>query len=67
MVTLCENCENLHSETKGNPKYWMCIKFPRLEQSNFVTKESRITEPYMYCSQINGGNCPLFKSKKENV
>jgi hypothetical protein len=63
-MTLCEECEHLHSDTKRNPKYWMCVKFPRVDTQNFVTSEQRLTDPYMYCSQINGGACPLFQKRK---
>lgn len=65
MITMCEDCDNLHSDKGKNPKYWMCTKFPRVEHNNFVTKETRLTEPYMYCSNINGGCCPMFTPKKE--
>lgn len=66
MPTLCKDCEHLYEETKKNPRYWMCIKHPRLELGNFVTDELRMTDPYMYCKDINGGACPLFKDKKLN-
>ena len=64
-MKLCENCEYLHSERKRSPRYWMCLMFPRIDVGNFVTKEERLTDPYMYASQINGGNCPLYKERKE--
>ena len=63
-MTLCEECEHLHPETKRNPKYWMCMRFPRLDIQNFVSAKQRLTDPYMYCSQINGGACPLWEKSK---
>jgi len=64
MIVKCEECVNLHSDRAKNPKYWMCTKFPRLEIDNFVTTETRVSDPYMYCHNINGGCCCLFERKK---
>jgi hypothetical protein len=44
-MTLCEDCDNLHSDRGKNPKYWMCVKFPRLEYNNFVTKLTGVNAP----------------------
>ncbi len=60
-ATWCEDCDNLHSDRKGHPAYWMCRKFPRLAGFGFVTHETwDDMKPYMLCHQINGGACPLF-------
>lgn len=65
MTTLCEDCEHSHSDNaKRKPYRWMCIMFPRIELDNFVTSEDRMNDPYMYCKDINGGACPLFKKEK---
>lgn len=65
MTTLCENCEHSHPENEKRPSYrWMCIMFPRVEQNNFVTTDNRLSEPYMFCKDINGGKCPLFQRAK---
>lgn len=65
MTTLCEECEHLHPTSDKRPPYrWMCMKFKRVEQDNFLTKNERLTEPYMYCQNINGGICPLFEKTK---
>ena len=66
-VTLCECCENVHSASaKLNPNSWLCAKFPRLDGHGFVSETwwSR-NEPFMRCSGINGGACPLFTAKTE--
>lgn len=66
-TTLCENCEYSHAENAKRPAYrWMCSKFPRVEAANFVTSAERMSEPFMYCKDINGGKCPLFKKSKLN-
>lgn len=65
MTTYCEDCEHAHAENdKRSPHRWMCVKFPRVEADNFVTKDLRRSDPYMYCYSINGGACPVFKRKK---
>lgn len=66
MATLCEDCTNSHSENaKRKPYRWMCVKFPRLDASNYVTSKERVSEPYMYCKDINGGHCPLYERNEE--
>lgn len=65
MATLCEECEYSHADNAKRPAYrWLCVKFPRLESANFVTSAERMTEPFMYCKDINGGKCPLFRKSK---
>lgn len=62
MITMCESCENSHDDNeKKKPYRWMCNKFPRIDNSNFVSRDIRLTDPYMYCKDINGGACPLWK------
>ena len=64
-MTLCEECEHSHEENKKRPVYrWMCMRFPRMELDNFVSTDVRISDPYMYCSGINGGKCPMFQKVK---
>jgi hypothetical protein len=66
-MTLCEDCEHSHPTNKKRKAYrWMCMKFPRIEMDNFVTTDQRLSDPYMYCKDINGGICPLFKKEKGN-
>lgn len=63
-ITFCSTCDNVHNPK--DPYYrWNCIKFPRLDGHGFVTEEIRETDPYMRCSGINGGSCPLYTPKRE--
>ncbi len=66
-LTYCVDCDNLSEIQSGHPRYWMCLKFPRLiEGFGHVTKNGwDKAPPYMFCININGGNCPLFEPKKE--
>lgn len=61
--TFCENCDNVHTESrKRGPQQWLCVKFKRIEGQGFVApKYWAEHEPYMRCSGINGGACPLYK------
>lgn len=62
--TLCRDCEHVH-DRKRAARYWLCIKFPRIEAANFVNPGEWVEqEPYMLCRYINGGMCPLFEPMK---
>ena len=63
MPTLCEECDNVHPETrKRSPTQWLCIKFPRLQGQGFVAPNVWTDqEPFMRAMGINGGACPMFK------
>ena len=65
--TLCVNCD--HATGRGkHPSHWMCLKFPRLEGFGFVTDDKWDSfPPYMYCNGINGGACPLFEERNDDV
>lgn len=65
--TPCETCDNVHMETrKGHPARWLCIKFPRLEGLSPVAPKQWVdVEPYMKCSGINGGFCPLYVKRRD--
>lgn len=65
-ITTCEACDNVVAETaKRSPTQWLCIKFPRLEGSGFVAPKTWTDlEPYMRCSGINGGSCPMFTPRR---
>ena len=66
-LTICQECDNVHpASLKSHPRYWLCVKFPRLEGFGFVTLTTwTMFEPFMNCHGINGGACPLFTPKKE--
>ena len=60
--TLCEHCDNVHPESRKRlPTQWLCVKFPRLEGMGFVAPYTWVEkEPFMRCSGINGGFCPMY-------
>lgn len=62
-MTLCEECDNVHPDTrKRAPTGWLCVRFRRMEGMGFVApKVWTEQEPFMRCSGINGGACPLFE------
>jgi hypothetical protein len=66
-VTPCEDCDNVHAETrKQSPSRWVCMKFPRLEGLNAIAPKQWVNaEPYMRCTGINGGFCPMFVKRRE--
>lgn len=65
--TLCEACDHVHPETrKRSPTQWLCVKFPRLQGMGFVAPRVWTDqEPFMHCRGINGGACPLFRSRRD--
>ena len=66
-VVLCEDCVHSHlGNKKRKPYRWLCTKFPRIENDNYVTRAEMINEPFMYCCNINGGACPLFEKDENN-
>lgn len=64
--TFCETCQHVHFETrKRSPAGWLCTKFPRLEGMGFVApKVWAEAEPFMKCSGINGGACPMWAPRR---
>lgn len=64
-MTYCSECDNVQNP-KDHWARWLCVKFPRLVEAGFVTKEYRETDLYMRCKDINGGSCPMFKPKATN-
>lgn len=67
-MTLCEDCEYMHPSSRQGPSYRaICMKHPRLQGTQNVAKGRWDRDsPYMYCRDINGGNCPLFEERKTN-
>ena len=66
-MTFCEQCDFVHPDSrKRAPRYWLCVKFPRLEGQGFVAEKAWAEhEPFMRCVGINGGACPVFQQKRE--
>lgn len=65
-TTYCQDCDNVvEASRKLNPTRWLCIKFPRMEGMGFVAPTIWADqEPYMRCSGINGGKCPVFEQRR---
>ena len=68
MITICENCDNLHPSSRKDRREWtaLCMAHPRIERADLVF--SGITgddPPFMYCRHINGGSCPNFVPLKQ--
>lgn len=66
-LTLCKECNNLYVASKNDqPGRWMCIKHKRLPVFGFVTHEAwENFPPYLFCRDVNGGACPLFRPKRD--
>lgn len=66
-LTLCEQCDHVHADSrKRSPTMWLCSKFPRLEGMGFVAPKAWAEhEPFMKCSGINGGACPLWSPRRD--
>jgi len=63
--TICETCKNMTRNNATAPWYkWQCMKFKRMEGFGFVTEDIRESDPYMYCKDINGGECPLYEDSR---
>ena len=64
--TFCEDCDNVETASrKRSPSSWLCLKFPRVEGGGFVAPKVWATaEPFMKCTGINGGWCPLFAHRR---
>lgn len=65
MTTYCEDCEHVLDKKPAFYR-WQCMKHPRLEGNGYVTRKVRETEPYLFCKDVNGGGCPLFRKEKGN-
>lgn len=67
LITACENCDGVTAESrKGHPARWTCIHFPRLEGFSPVAPRAWVdAEPYMKCSGINGGHCPMYRPRRD--
>jgi hypothetical protein len=67
--TFCEDCDNVEPNSrKRSPSSWVCLKFPRIEGGGFVAPKVWATvDPFMRCTGINGGLCPVFEPLKEKI
>ncbi len=64
--TWCETCDFYMGGRY--PARDMCQKHPRSEGFGFVRKEQWDDfPPYLFCKDVNGGQCPLFEPKREGV
>jgi hypothetical protein len=65
--TYCEDCDNVEpTSRKRSPASWVCLKFPRVEGGGFVAPRVWAeTDPFMRCTGINGGLCPMWTERKD--
>jgi len=61
-VTLCDECDHVEAQSrKQTPRLWLCRRHRRVVNDSFVTASSWTTgDPFLRCSAVNGGACPLF-------
>lgn len=66
-LTDCIDCDNLSRERSSPDRYWLCLKFPRIERRGNRVRggDHLMDEPYMRAWDINGGACPLYEPLKE--
>lgn len=66
-MTFCEDCDNVEAASrKRSPSSWLCLKFPRCEGGGFVAPNVWASfEPFMKCTGINGGLCPMWTKRRE--
>ena len=66
-MTVCEDCDNMLESSRKGPSYAaMCSAFKRMYGTQNVARGLWDKDgPYMRCRDINGGDCPVFKQRKE--
>ena len=67
MTTYCEDCDNVHPETKKDPPWRQrCIKAPVEPQGyGFVSRAYSPSPPYDLCSRKNEyGECDDFVARR---
>ena len=65
-ITSCESCDNVCVSTrKLSYTQWTCIKFPKVAGLNPVAPDGWAEAPYMRCTGINGGRCPLWAPRRD--
>ncbi len=60
----CEDCD-FYMEAR-HPARDMCAKHPRTDGFGFVRRgQWDDFPPYLFCKDVNSGQCPLFEPKRE--
>jgi len=68
MLTLCSDCVHVRLEYKSAaPWHWYCARHPRLAGWGFVTDRMLNLPPYLRCSDVNGGACPLYEAGPNQI
>jgi hypothetical protein len=61
----CEDCANAIRRLDGrdlSAYRWLCMRFPREQRPNFVSRKLLIDEPYLRCATMNAdGHCVEFQ------
>lgn len=65
--TYCHACDHVVEDTrKRSPHQWLCNRHKRLEGQGFVHPDYWTSEePFLRCSAVNGGLCPLFETRRQ--
>lgn len=64
-MTMCEDCEYVEETSRKQPPWrWLCVRHKRMFDG-FVSTEERVSAPYLFCKDVNGGACPLFKQRAD--
>ena len=63
MITICSRCANCSRVNRNDPPWrWTCLAHKRMDGFGFVTEDTWDGfPPYLYCRDVNGGACPLYK------
>ena len=66
-MSYCEDCDYVESSSRKGPTYrWLCLMHPNQKGMGFTTRDKWDKDaPYLYCHRVNGGDCQLFKRKKD--
>ena len=65
--TFCRDCDNVVEETRKRSVHsWLCSKHKRLEGQGFIDPDWWAeNEPFLKCTAVNGGMCPLFTPRRD--
>lgn len=65
--TYCRDCDHVEPQSrKQHPRLWLCLQHPNIEGMGFVDPDTWVKEqPYLYCRNVNGGRCPLWKRRRD--
>lgn len=64
--TYCRDCDLVHAETrKLKPWQWRCMAHRDRGGYGFVDPDYLDDPPYVKCDNINRGDCPNFRRRRD--